>query len=75
MDASQKSRSVLRASPGDRLIVHGHHLGEPERDGEVLEVYGKHGEPPYLVRWEDGVVSRLYPSSDVAVQHFEHAGG
>lgn len=67
------SRSILRASPGDRLIVRGHHTGEPERDGEILEVLGEDGAPPYTVRWEDdGRVSRVYPSSDIYVQHFEH---
>lgn len=67
------SHAQFRASVGDRLIVHGHHLGEPERDGEILEVFGRDGEPPYLVQWEDGHVSRLYPSSDAHVKHFEHA--
>ena len=65
------SRTELTASPGDRLVVHGHHQGEPERDGEILEVVGPDGGPPYVVRWEDGRVSTLYPSSDVYVQHFE----
>ena len=60
----------LRAKKGDRLIIHGHRQGEPERDGEILEAFGKAGAPPYLVRWEDGRVSRLYPSSDATVQHF-----
>jgi hypothetical protein len=65
-------RNELRASVGDRVIVHGHRLGEPEHDGEVLEVHGSHGAPPYLVRWDDGHVTTLYPSSDVFVEHFEH---
>lgn len=67
------SSSILRASPGDRLVVRGHHLGEPERDGEILEVLGEDGAPPYMVRWpDDGHVSRVYPSSDIYVEHFEH---
>jgi hypothetical protein len=61
----------LRASKGDRLVVHGHHLGEPERDGKIVDVLGADGGPPFLVEWEDGHVSRLYPSSDAAVQHFD----
>ncbi len=68
----RSNREELKASPGDRLVVHGHRQGEPERDGEILEVVGRHGAPPYVVRWEDGRVSTLYPSSDVFVQHFEH---
>jgi len=57
---------ALRASVGDRIVVRGHHVGEPARHGEVL---GEDGAPPYLVRWEkDGNVSRFYPSSDVYVE-------
>jgi hypothetical protein len=67
------SHSILRAAPGDRLVIRGHHVGEPERDGEILEVLGEDGGPPFLVRWSDtGRVSRAYPSSDAYVQHFEH---
>jgi Domain of unknown function (DUF1918) len=67
------SGSDLKASPGDRLVVSGHHQGEAPRDCEVIAVLGKDGGPPYEVRWEDdGHVSRLYPGSDVHVHHFEH---
>ena len=65
---------VLRASPGDRLVVQAHHQGGPERDGKILEVHGEDGAPPYLVRWEDGATTMLYPSSDVSVQHFPQSG-
>jgi hypothetical protein len=69
----EHSRSNLKASPGDRLVIHGHHLGEPERDGEILEVIGEGGAPPYVVRWsDDGHVSELFPGSDASVEHFEH---
>lgn len=67
------SSSKVRAVPGDRLVIHGHHVGEPERDAEILEVLGDDGAPPYLVRWsDDGHVSRFYPSSDSYVRHFVH---
>jgi hypothetical protein len=65
---SPTSRSILRATPGDRLIVRGHHLGEPERDGKILEVLGEDGSPPFMVAWEDGHVSRVYPGPDAYVQ-------
>jgi Domain of unknown function (DUF1918) len=65
--------SPLKASPGDRLVIRGHHQGEPERDAEILEVLGKDGAPPYRVRWEDnGHVSEFFPGSDAYVQHFKH---
>lgn len=64
--------SPLHAEPGDRIVIRGHHVGAPARDGEIIEVLGSNGGPPYMVRWEDnGHVSRLYPSSDAYVQHFK----
>jgi hypothetical protein len=66
------ARATFRARVGDRLVIRGHHVGEVAQDAEILEVLGPDGSPPYLVRWEDGRVSRLYPSSDAYVQHFVH---
>lgn len=61
----------MRAKVGDRIVVKGHHVGEPVRDGEVLEVRGADGRPPYLVRWSDnGHESLFYPGSDAAVEHY-----
>ena len=64
--------STLRARPGDRLVIRAHHSGEANYDGEILEVLGENGAPPFVVRWDDGHVSRLYPGSDAHVQSFEH---
>lgn len=67
------STSILRAEPGDRVVIRAHHQGEPERDAEILEVLGEQGAPPYVVRWQDdGRVSRLYPGSDAYVERFHH---
>jgi hypothetical protein len=64
----------MHASVGDRIIIHGHRIGEPNRDCEILEVRGSDGGPPYLVRWDDdGHEGLFFPGSDAAVQHFEHA--
>ena len=63
----------MHADVGDRIIIHAHHLGEPERDCEVLEVRGVDGGPPFLVRWgDDGHESLYFPGSDASVQHYEH---
>lgn len=65
-----------RAEAGDRLVIRGHHLGEPDRDAEILEVRGPDGGPPFLVRWEDGGrVSLIYPGSDAAVQRLRAGEG
>jgi Domain of unknown function (DUF1918) len=60
----------MKASPGDRLIVHSHTIGTPDRDAEVVEVRGPGGEPPFLVRWSDtGHEGLLYPGPDAVVHH------
>jgi hypothetical protein len=61
----------MRASVGDRIIIEGHRLGEPHHDGEVLEVHGEDGAPPYLVRWDDtGHSTLFFPGPDATVEHF-----
>mgnify|MGYP002735229929 CR=1 FL=1 len=64
----------MRAAVGDRIVIKSHHVGEPERDGEVLEVRGAEGQPPYLIRWsDDGHTALVFPGPDAVIQHFEHA--
>ena len=72
---------MLRAQPGDRLVIRAHHTGETEHDGEIVEVLGgvlvvvvgAAGGPRFVVRWEDdGHISRLYPGPDAYVQRLGH---
>ena len=59
----------MKAKPGDRLVIKGHHVGVVERDAEILEVHGETGEPPYLVRWsDDGHEGLVFPGSDAIVE-------
>jgi uncharacterized protein DUF1918 len=61
----------MNATVGDRLIVHSTHVDGPVRDGEILEVHGEHGEPPYVVRWSDnGHEALIFPGPDASVHHF-----
>jgi hypothetical protein len=63
----------MRAEVGDRLVIHGLHVDDPVRDGEILEVRGENGAPPYVVRWsDDGHEAFVFPGPDATVQHFEH---
>jgi hypothetical protein len=63
----------MHAAVGDRLVIKGHYVGQPDRDAEILEVHGPSGSPPYLVRWEeDGHEGLFYPGSDAVVEHFCH---
>ena len=65
----------MKASAGDRIIVRSVHVGEPDRDAEVLEVRGADGAPPYRVRWsDDGHEGLLYPGPETVVHHAETTG-
>ena len=64
----------MHAQVGDRIIVHSTHVDEPNRDGEVLEVRGADGGPPYVVRWSDsGHEALFFPGPDTVIHHDEPA--
>lgn len=61
----------MNAAVGDRLTIRSQHVDGPVRDGEILEVHGADGAPPYLVRWsDDGHTSLFFPGPDATVEHF-----
>jgi hypothetical protein len=63
----------MKAAVGDRIVIHGHHIGEPDRDAEIVEVRGQNGEPPFVVRWgDDGHQSLFFPGPDASVEHYDH---
>jgi hypothetical protein len=58
----------MQATVGAQIVVHGAHVGEPDRDGEILEVRGEAGAPPYLVRWShDGHEALYFPGPDAHI--------
>jgi Domain of unknown function (DUF1876)/Domain of unknown function (DUF1918) len=58
------------ASIGDRILIVSNQLDRPVRDGEILEVRGADGGPPYLVRWSDtGHSGLVFPGPDARVEH------
>ncbi|MBP2706555.1 DUF1918 domain-containing protein [Microbispora sp. RL4-1S] len=57
----------MRAAVGDRLVVHGAIVGEHDRCGEIIEVRGPEGEPPFMVRFEDGHEGLVFPGPDAVV--------
>ena len=65
----------MRATPGSLLVIKGHHVGEPDRTGEVLEARGPNGTAPFLVRWDDtGHESLLFPGSDCVLKDLHPPG-
>jgi Domain of unknown function (DUF1918) len=59
----------MHAVVGDRLHVRGNVVGHPDRTGEILEVRDSGGEPPYLVRFDDGHTCLVFPGPDAVVEH------
>ncbi|MFD7656252.1 DUF1918 domain-containing protein [Actinosynnema sp. NPDC059797] len=58
----------MYATVGDRLHVHSRAVGLDETIGEILEVRGSRGAPPYLVRFSDGHEGLVYPGPDSLVE-------
>jgi hypothetical protein len=64
----------MHATIGDRIVVRAAHEGQASRDGEVVEVRGADGAPPYLVRWSDNGHTTLYfPAADSFIAPYEPA--
>jgi len=59
----------MQAAVGDRLHVHASTVGLPERTGEIIEVRGAGGEPPYLVRFDDGHTALVFPGPDAIIEY------
>ncbi|KAA9153692.1 DUF1918 domain-containing protein [Amycolatopsis acidicola] len=62
----------MRATVGDRIRVHGRTVGSGEQQGEIIEVRGTEGKPPYLVRFTDGHEGLVFPGSDCEVYSRHH---
>ncbi len=64
----------MKATVGDHLLIKATHIDEAQRDGEIIEVRGRDGDPPYLVRWSDGHEGLVFPGPDAQVKHPPTAG-
>lgn len=51
----------MKAQPGARIVLAATHVGEPTRDGRVVEVRGPDGGPPFVVEWSDGHTGLIFP--------------
>lgn len=57
----------MQAKVGDRLVTESNKVDSPRREGEILEVRGEDGAPPYVVRWGDGHQGLAFPGPDAHV--------
>ena len=63
----------MKAHVGDMIEVRSRHIDDLVRRGQVLEVRGEDGAPPYLMQWDDNPHKCIYfPGSDAVVRHLEH---
>jgi hypothetical protein len=65
----------MQATIGDRLHVHGNSVGQPDKMGEIVEVKGTGGAPPYLVRFDDGHTGLVFPGPDAVVERARRKAG
>ncbi len=56
----------MLAKVGDRIVVESEKVGQPSREGEILEVIEAPYGTRYRVRWEDGHESTFRPSAGSA---------
>jgi hypothetical protein len=59
----------VEALIGDRIDIRGQHVGEEGRHGEIIDVKGPGGAPPYLVHWSDGHEGLFFPGPDAVIEH------
>lgn len=59
----------MQGAVGDRVVVPGRHVGDPERHGEVLEVHGEGSQCRYTVRWDDGHEAIVVPGAEMRFLH------
>jgi hypothetical protein len=58
---------AMQAKVGDSLVIEGKTAEIHRREGEIIEVRGTDGAPPYVVRWPDGHEGLTYPGPDAHV--------
>ena len=58
----------MRANVGDLLLVESSSAEQHRREGEIIEVRGADGAPPFVVRWPDGHEALTFPGPDAHVK-------
>ena len=70
----QATVGIHSGQKGDAVVISGHRVGEHERRGEILEVFGEADNSHYRVRWDDGSESVLHPGSDATIRRSPSSG-
>ncbi|MER5430462.1 DUF1918 domain-containing protein [Streptomyces sp. NPDC002588] len=59
----------MHATTGDQFVQHGRVVGQADKVGEIVEVMGPEGTPPYRVRFADGHEGLCSPGPDTEIRH------
>ena len=58
----------MKANVGDHLLIESNSAEQHRREGEITEVHGENGAPPYVVKWSDGHEGLTFPGPDAHVR-------
>ncbi|MFC5722529.1 DUF1918 domain-containing protein [Streptomyces gamaensis] len=58
----------MHATVGDQIRIKPRVVGMSEQVGEITEVRGAQGEPPYRVRFADGHETLIFPGPDCLIE-------
>lgn len=58
----------MHATVGERILIRGMTVESTDRHGEIIEVRGSEGGPPYFVRFDDGHEALIYPGADCVME-------
>jgi uncharacterized protein DUF1918 len=59
----------MRAHKGDTVVVPHPHTGSSARKGQIVEVKGEDGGPPFAVQWSDGTRAEAFvPGPEATIE-------
>lgn len=59
----------MHAEVGEVLVLKANRVGQPDRAGQIVDVRGADGGPPFLVKFDDGHEGLVFPGPDAVVHH------
>ena len=62
---------AMKATQGDRITIRGKTVESSDRHGQIIEVHGADGAPPYVVRFDDGHETTVIPGGDFIVDRIQ----
>ena len=68
------AKEIRPVGPGDIVKTAGRRVCDAGRTGEIVAVLGEDDHLHYLVRWEDGRESILYPGQGITIRGDTYAG-